>query len=280
MLSAPLPPTAPPGLAAALAGLAAAGLDLQGVAAADAPAVQALLPGAQSVVVLGSGGGRLWAGLCDAIRADPAVLRDAAHPLDAHVAGLVRAADAALGPLPRRWVLCGAVDLAPAADDAPPPFLDFRALAHAAGLGHPSRLGLLIHPTVGPWLGLRAALLLAAPLPPTGPLPGAGPCPGCAAPCAAACPVAAVPAPGAPDRFAIRACARHRADGGCPTACAARNACPEGAAHRYTALEQHYHDNRRTGRPALAEALGVADDPLPGLGPQWAAWAAPAPGAN
>lgn len=267
-------------LDAVLSELAAAGLNAQGVASAESAAAQELLPGAQSVLVLGSGGPALWRGMVAAMQEDPHRLTAEQHPLDAHVRRLLRAADGRLpSAWPRRWVLCGALPWEP--EGEPEPALDFRRLALLAGLGHGSRLGLLLHPTAGPWLGLRAALLLDRPLPLTGPLPGAGPCEGCSAPCAAACPVSAVDAGAvAPDaagalRFDIRACARHRARGGCPTHCASRGACPEGTTHRYDALEQHYHDNRGTGRAALAAALGISDPDHVGLGPRWAEWAGP-----
>lgn len=270
----PLHPGGP--LDAVLDGLAAAGLNAQGIAPAEGAALQELLPGARSVVVLGSGGPGLWRGLVAAMREDPRRLSAEQHPLDAHVRRLLRSADARLPPdLRRRWVLCGALPWDPGESS---PALDFRRLGLQAGLGHSSRLGLLLHPTAGPWLGLRAALVLDRPLPPTGPLPGNGPCAGCAAPCAAACPVGAVHQTGhgaGSLGFDIRACARQRAGGGCPTHCAARCACPEGQDHRYDDLEQHYHDNRETGRAALAAALGIPDPEHVGLGPRWAEWAAP-----
>jgi hypothetical protein len=65
---------------------------------------------------------------------------------------------------------------------------DFVALGHLAGLGAPSRLGLLLHPVYGPWLSLRAVVLTRADWergrPPHGP-DGFDPCRGCPAPCAA-----------------------------------------------------------------------------------------------
>jgi epoxyqueuosine reductase len=256
------PAALPAWAAAAIAALGPAGLQRWGVARVEGPAP---LPGARSALVFASGGPALWQGFVDALTADHARLREEAHPLDAHIARLLRAADPAPPPS-RLWVRC-------AADE--PTFVDFRPLAAAAGLGWPSRLGLLLHPDDGPWIGLRAACFTTEALPPTGPQPGPGPCAGCPAPCVAACPVGAVPrADGA--RFEISACAAHRTTGGCPQSCAARNACPEGAPSRYPPEAQAYHEDRARGRAALAARLGVNDDLHAGLGPPWSSWAAPA----
>jgi hypothetical protein len=68
-------------------------------------------------------------------------------------------------------------------------YADFVALGRLAGLGAPSRLGLLIHPVYGPWLSLRAVVLTPSAWE-TG--PGAplafDPCRDCPAPCEAAGP--------------------------------------------------------------------------------------------
>jgi len=248
---------------AVVAALAPAGLQRWGVAPVEGACP---LPGARSALVFASGGPGLWQGFVDAVAAEHARLRDEAHPLDAHVARLLRAADPDPPPS-RRWVRC-------AADE--PTFVDFRPLAAAAGLGWASRLGLLLHPEDGPWIGLRAACFTTEALPPSAPAPGQGPCAGCAAPCVAACPVGAVPA-GLGARFGIGACAAHRTSGGCPSACAARNACPEGSASRYPPEAQAYHEDRAAGRAALAARLGVNDDLHAGLGPPWSAWAGPSP---
>ncbi len=255
----PAPPSGPRPLRALPEALAPAGLDLWGVA--DGRPYGHILSGCRSVLVIGSSRA-LWAGFTAALRADPAALTAHDHPLDDHVEGLLRAADPDPGP-GRRWIRCAATE---------PSFVDFRALALAAGLGWPGRLGLLMHPRVGPWLGLRAACFAVEELAPTGPLPGPGPCAACPAPCAAPCPAGAVPAAGAP--FRIQACAAARASGACAGPCAARRACPEGATFAYDPLEQHYHDDRTTGRPALAAALGVPGDSRAGCGPRWAEWAA------
>jgi hypothetical protein len=261
-------PATPAWMRAALDALAPIGLQRWGVA--ELPPGAGPLPGATHVLVIASGGPALWSAFEAAIRADPEVLRAEAHPLDAFVARALRAADPD-PPASRRWVRC-------AADE--PTFVDFRPLAVAAGLGWPGRLGLLMGPEDGPWLGLRAACFTVEPLPRAPSLAGRGPCGGCPAPCVAACPVGAPPAgplgpTGAPLPFDIGACAGHRAAGGCRSACLSRNRCPEGATSRYSDREQAYHEDRVSGRPALAAALGLADDRHPGLGPPWADWARP-----
>lgn len=245
------------------------GLNTVGVVAADSvPSAGEVLPGCRSVVVVASGGSALWEAFVAACRADPRVLTDHDHPLDRFIARALAAADPS-PPASRLWVRCAA--------DAER-FIDFRPLARAAGLGWPSRLGLLIHPDHGPWLGLRAACFTTELLAPSDVLPGLGPCDGCSAPCAEACPVSAVAASAgdpqeAGDRFDIGACAQHKQAGGCLGMCHARRACPHGAASRYPDLEQRYHDDRIGGRRALAEWLSVADERV-GVGPHWDAWVA------
>lgn len=256
----------PPWMHAVLRALAPFGLQRWGVAPLEPGAGP--LPGATHALVIASGGPALWSAFEAAIGADPEVLRAEAHPLDAFVARALAAADPAPPPS-RRWVRC-------AADE--PTFVDFRPLALAAGLGWPGRLGLLMGPDDGPWLGLRAACFTTEPLPASAPLPGPGPCARCPAPCAPACPVGAPAAGtaawgGGPAPFGIAACAAHRAAGGCRSACLSRNACPEGSTSRYSDREQAYHEDRPSGRPALARALGVQGDRHPGLGPPWADWA-------
>ena len=248
------------------ASLARVGLNAVGVA--DGSPYQAELPGCRAVVVFGSGGPALWDAFVAAIEADPATLCAEQHPLDRFIARAIAATDPTPGPT-RRWVRC--------AFDAET-FVDFRPLSLAAGLGWPSRLGLLLHPEHGPWLGLRAACFTTEPLPLDTPLDGDGPCADCPAPCEAACPVGAVSAA----RFDIGRCAAHRTPphqggpGGCPEACASRNICPVGINSRYSALEQYYHDNRLDGRRALARSLGVTDA-VAGEGPYWVNWAGRSP---
>jgi hypothetical protein len=220
-----------------------------------------LLPGTAAILVFGSGGRTLWNRFLDELRAEPAHLTGEAHPLDAFVNRRVRAADPRLGAVPRRWFF--------AAADAEL-HLDFRALAQLAGLGRRSRLGLLLHPEVGVWLGLRAACFLAAPLPALGPLAG-DPCEGCPAPCLSACPGDAFVA----GHWSVDRCsAFHAASARCASSCDARGACIAAPEHRYDDDAILYHYDRARGRARLRQLVGVdeADDGYEGVGPHWQTW--------
>ena len=239
----------------------AAGLTASGVA--DGREHQDLLPGCRSVLVFASGGVALWEALLADLRAHPAHLTDSAHPLDDFIARQIDAIDPpTLRPPTRRWIRCAA---------EPEQFIDFRPLAHDAGLGWPSRMGLLLHPTYGLWMGMRAACFTTEALPLDAPLAGEGPCPTCPAPCASACLGDAF----REGRMQIRRCATfNTTSAACHGDCAARRACPEGAAHRYGALEMHYHYARDTGRRALAAAAQIGgDDAHEGRNPRWSEWA-------
>jgi epoxyqueuosine reductase QueG len=253
--------------------LAARDLNLVGVAGpADYDAVvgparrsAALLAGTGAIVVVGSGGPALWRRFRARLAADRRALIDNAHPLDRLVRDLVAQCDGEAAGAPagvaRRWFFAGAdADL----------HLDFRVLGHLAGLGGRSRLGLLLHPEYGPWVGLRAACFVAAPIAPTGP-DDADPCAGCPGYCAAACPGGAFPG-GAWD---VTRCGDfHVQADTCRTSCRSRLACPRGAAHRYPPDEITYHYDHTEGRGQLRQSLGIRDDedPFPGDGPRWASW--------
>jgi epoxyqueuosine reductase QueG len=115
---------------------------------------------------------------------------------------------------------------------------DFVALGAAAGLGAPSRLGLLVHPIYGPWISLRALLFTGLPLRTTAPRPGFDPCRGCPAPCAAACHGGALP----PAGFDVRRCAATRlAQPACARRCDARRACVLGREHAYAEAAEAHH---------------------------------------
>lgn len=218
-------PTSPPELP---------GLPLTGVA--DGAPWQHVLPGCQAVVVYASGH-ELWDLLAQRIRTDPDFAQQP-DPIDTLVAETIARLPSALGG---RWVRC--------ANDASPQ-LDFRSLAAQAGLGWPSRLGLLLHPERGPWIGLRAAWFTTAALTITGPLSGSGPCRGCAAPCAMACPAAALP----PSGWRADRCLPHQAQTrDCEGGCLARSACPVGQDAAYTAAQHRYHHHPASRRQVLDE---------------------------
>ena len=233
----------PPGTPAALgldASLDAAGLNVAAVLSherydalvPDAWQARALLPGAVSVFVIGSGGPAFhWA----ARGARP----DAQHPLDEFLEELVTRAASKLeraGCATRAvfyWERRGEDDREPGR------FADFVALARAAGLGASSRLGLLVHPTFGPWFAIRALLLSELPSPDSTATDAQfDPCASCSAPCVEACPGAAV----SRGRFSGERCAGTREElAQCAQRCDARLACPIGVDHRYDPGALAYH---------------------------------------
>lgn len=204
---------------------------------------RALAPGARSALVIGAGGRALG----EASRAAPeaALARD---PLDAFVVRVVGEAACAVAA---RGALARA---AFAFETRGGRYADYVALGREAGLGAPSRLGLLVHPVYGPWLSLRALLLVDAPLAAT-PVPdGFAPCEECPAPCASACPGGAVGG----RRFDVAACGATRArTPGCRQRCDARHACVLGRAHAYAAsVEAHHMDASRARGAAGPPGLG------------------------
>jgi epoxyqueuosine reductase QueG len=206
------------------------GLNLLGVLSiarydAEVPAAwraETILPGARSAVLLGAGGRALFEALERAPEA-----RFAVDPLDHYTR---RVAETAAQALEGRALL--------AFERRGERYADFVALGRAAGLGAPSRLGLLLHPEYGPWLSLRALLLVPRELPESEPLGDFDPCRGCPAPCAEACPGGAL----AGDRFDVGRCATTRGrEPGCALRCDARRACVVGSRHRYSVRAEAHH---------------------------------------
>lgn len=127
-------------------------------------------------------------------------------------------------------------------DPEAPRTLNFTQLGEAAGLGTISPVtGLLLHPKYGPWLSMRAAILL-----PGFPFgcdfrgevtSGFQPCMTCHKPCVKACPIQVYDGEGGID---LEQCATHLHAGGCATHCAVRRACPVGAEERYDTIEESY----------------------------------------
>ena len=112
-------------------------------------------------------------------------------------------------------------------------------LGELAGWHHETPFKVGIHPTWGTWFAYRAVVVANTALPLTHKQAGASPCVDCVSrPCISACPAAAlVPS------FQINACLNHRkqAVSSCEDRCLARNACPVGSDHRYTAGQTSYH---------------------------------------
>lgn len=216
-------------------GLAAAGLNVVGVLSANrydalvpsAWCAAGVLPGARSALVAASGGRALW----NALRSSPE-FGQSADPVDHYS----RRVTGALAEALTREGHPSAALLA--FERRGGSYADFVALGRAAGLGAPSRLGLLLHPVYGPWMSIRAVLLTALAVPETQPLPEFDPCAGCPAPCAEACPGGAP----APDGFDLARCdTTRRTEPRCDLDCAARRACVLGADHAYAdeALAHH-----------------------------------------
>ncbi|HME73747.1 MAG TPA: hypothetical protein VKM54_28370 [Myxococcota bacterium] len=184
-----------------------------------------LFPLARSALVLGAGGRALF----DAFERSPeaAFTRD---PLDSYTRRIANHGAA--------WPGLGAARSVFAFERRGGVFADFVALGHAAGLGAPSRLGLLVHPTYGPWFSLRAVILCERALVPTPELLGFTPCEGCPAPCADACHGEAL----AGARFDTAACLATRLrEPACKARCDARRACVLGREHVYREPAEAHH---------------------------------------
>ena len=227
-------------LAAALAARSAGyGFNLVGfVDAAEFDACQPsgrraadLLPGCGTVFVVGSGGRGLWEHL-NRERGAIGAAREDFHPIDdwCEMAGTELVA----------WLADAGVAarLTQPDDD---PSLNFMQLAECAGWGTISPvMGLLLHPEFGPWVSLRAALLLEGQ--PFGAVPAEQhvpfqPCSTCDRPCVQACPMEVYDGFGG---IRTDTCATHRHEGQCGSGCDARRACPVGAAARYGPEEERF----------------------------------------
>lgn len=123
-----------------------------------------------------------------------------------------------------------------------PPHYPFQRWAERATQVHASPLRLQIHPEFGLWHAYRFALGSVTQLPRmTLPAATASACTGCAGqPCLPACPVHAFG-----DGYDADACVAHLQAypaGACATqGCAARRACPVGAAYRYRPAHAQFH---------------------------------------
>lgn len=200
--------------------------------------VTSLLPQAKTVVVIGNGGGEFWSGFRARCDARPEYLQERIHPLDDYTVEVI---EHALAPCLDQ---SGAIYryLYPFRFSTEP--VSFMHLARAAALAGPSILGVVIHPTYGPWMALRAALLIDQELyvPPAA--PGFDPCPTCIErACMAACPAGAVSTEKGWD---IPLCIQHRLQvtSDCIDRCHARYDCVYGHEHRYPPDELWYHQQR------------------------------------
>lgn len=105
--------------------------------------------------------------------------------------------------------------------------IPIQRLAHAAGLAALAPCHLCVHPVFGPWIALRAVVVV--PLPPPGPVrPLDRPCRDCSAPCVPALATAqqGPSSPGEPPSVRWLA---------------VRDACPVGREHRYGSEQVAFH---------------------------------------
>ncbi|MGH7340383.1 MAG: hypothetical protein ACREKH_07825 [Candidatus Rokuibacteriota bacterium] len=198
------------------------------------------LDGAESVIVIGNGGGAFWGAYRRFCAARPRY-EQRPDPLDDFTREVV---DAACAPLARQTPMHVLYPFGFAQDP-----VSFSRLAALAGLGRESLVGVLVHPVYGPWIALRAAVLVRARLDAGRPADGFDPCPSCSErPCIAACPGGAVEATG----WNVPRCGAHRGrpDDPCAARCHARVACVLGPEHRYPEEALAYHQ-RRAREPLL-----------------------------
>jgi epoxyqueuosine reductase QueG len=213
-----------------------------------------VLPGARSVLVLGSGGRALET----ALKAWPERL-DTPDPVDdlvrARVGSAVRRIEAG-GWAARAffyWQSSPDAGAPGAFETGDAGFADFVALARAAGLGETGRLRMLLHPRHGPWLAIRAIVVSTLSLAVTASRPGLSPCPDCAAPCASACPGGALDG----GDLDLARCQRTRQSvPACEEACAARRACVIGPGDSYSPVFEAYlmRSSLRAARHGLGRA--------------------------
>jgi hypothetical protein len=220
------------------------GLNLLGAVAAHrydvavAPHLRAgaIDPGTRSIVVIGNGGGAFWQAYQRHADANPGwEHRD--HPLDDFTRDVVERHIA--DPLQSRDIRCTVVY--PFVGEAGN--LHFMELGRMAGIGGPSRIGVLIHPTNGTWIAMRAAFLLDQALDEPGEGLGFDPCPRCIPrTCMSACPVGAVSDRG----WDVIQCVRHRVEAqpDCAAGCHSRMNCVIGPEHRYPEDELRHHQER------------------------------------
>lgn len=199
-------------------------------------------------LVLGNTGA-LWPRFLDALRSD-GELRERAHPLDDYVERVVLGA---LTEVPvERIVYWG--------HHRTERVVPLQRLARAAGLAELGPAHLSVHPEHGPWIGLRAVVVFAAPASELQRLPPPpSRCSGCPAPCVPALARAlSLSQGGEPET--------PRPLGWTPTQrawLAVRDACPVGAQARYGEHQLHYHYTKDRGTLLRALAAEPLKTPRP-----------------
>lgn len=201
-------------------------------------------PDARSVLVVGNGGRALWDELQRAPEA--AVARD---PLDTYTERALRESARTLTP---------PAGVALYTERREGSYLPMVALARRAGFGAPGRVGVLIHPEYGPWIGIRGVLYLPFAAPFEEPQPFE-PCTGCPAPCASACRGGVIGAQGVD----AQGCFRHRLlDSACRQRCDARLACVVGPEHAYPPDQFRHHQRIRWRPTVVRHAVRVLLKPV------------------
>lgn len=206
------------------------------VSAAPSARAAVIDPACRSIVIVGNGGGHFWRAFKRHVEGNPGWM-ERSDPLDDFTR---MAVESRIAP---------AIDAAGFRCAPVFPFvggarLDFMRLGRIAGIAGPSIIGVLAHPTYGPWIAFRAALLLDVEADEPGDAVGFDPCPGCAArSCVAACPVGAVEFPSG---WNVPRCLTHRveAEPQCAPRCHARVECVIGREHKYPEDELAYHQGR------------------------------------
>ena len=161
----------------------------------------------------------LWLPFLDALRSTPA-LREGADPLDRYVEQAVRGA---LRVLPHRWALRFDHETTPAP-------VAMQQLAQIAGLAYLAPGRLSVHPSFGPWIALRAAVVVDVDGPRGEPPALPRPCNECERGCLQA----------------LNAVGSYGDAGATPSAdwrawLTVRDACPLGREHRYDDEQIRYH---------------------------------------
>jgi methylmalonic aciduria homocystinuria type C protein len=207
------------------AALEPAGLDLVAATRADrydrAVPAEYHLPdiGRPDALVVVVGNTRaLWVPFLEWLATDRGRL-DLADPLDAYVEERVRDATRRLEPATE---VCFA-------HDPPPRRVAMQRLAELSGLARIAPNQLCIHPEYGPWISLRAAIMVDTTGPPDPAQPPPDPCLGCTDVCREAF------------RTALEASRRRGPRTAWREWVAVRDACPVGRGHRFADEQLAYH---------------------------------------
>jgi cyanocobalamin reductase (cyanide-eliminating) / alkylcobalamin dealkylase len=166
----------------------------------------------------------LWPVFTAAVRARPELLASD-HPLDSYVEDALGGAVARR--VAERYVIWWAHRMAPAA-------IPIQQIAQASGLAHLSPSHLSVHRLYGPWIALRAVVVVDAEGPPGEGPRAYDPCTVCSKPCIE------------PFQRAVRGGdAGDEVEQNWKSWAVIREVCPEGRAYRYgdEQLEYHYNKN-------------------------------------